>query len=246
MNKDTHDSMTVFELGDLLIKRGFKLGGSCSESKLTLHNYESAGLIHTNFWFKGSALCALTYDDNDNTQLSYYAGNLTCIANCSYDLVSGHDASFGLNKYIDFECKLLHISKDIRNDLFELYDNLQDYIIDYIPLQDSQHLSYDTYSICNLVSHEQQRLSELYVKSLHKFDSMDFYRLFNSICFQENYKHFSPELQRVVYKWYIHSTDVIASDLSSFKNIDRASINKAYLWCKNMLKNQDITWKNII
>ena len=40
MNKDTNDSITVFELGDLLIKRGFKLGGSCSESKLMIRNYE--------------------------------------------------------------------------------------------------------------------------------------------------------------------------------------------------------------
>ena len=76
-----------------------------------------------------------------------------------------------------------------------------------------------------------------------RFNEMDFYRLFCTLSFKENYIHFSDEFKKVLSEYYPYIDDAISSTLmSSF--ISRKALNEGYIWCKDYLSSQNIRWLN--
>lgn len=248
-SQDTFSRMLVDDLKPMLKMRGMKLGAVCTTSYTD--KWGTTKELRDEFWFKDASIVRLTFNINEATQLSYYAGDLYLLTTKS----TGFErcdlrASSGTGNYEGYG-RVWHYSKDIRENLFRFYDIFKDDLIpqfSYRQGEDCYKLKYttmDTYLLVNLVTQYQEGFSTDYINDDTQSD-ITYFSLFRLLAFKDNLKYFSEDFKQVL-KPCISTLDSMLKYecklLQKAHNMSKRDVQKAINWCVNAINMSNVTWK---
>lgn len=255
--KDTHRDMSINEFQNMLLDRGFQIGGCVSYLDKHTDRDEMERLQDT-FFFKGSALIKTTEylcDDTpyERNRLAWRGGTVTF--NSQYYPFDMHSEIggnfFPIGKI--FASHGLHIT----DNLFQKLDKVlaSNFLCPALILD---HGRIETFALGNLVTHKQHDYSGIMQQSLggsHRGmhgqceidrKSFDCFKLSELMSLRENMRHFTPEFRLVLQ--VVENTLDDQIETEKFHHRDKDWLEQVALPYLSGLQNKDnqsMIWRDV-